>query len=105
MGLKEQIAREIEAYKRRNSGPLDWPYLNNFHCRLPGGLYRTMYDQATMNRPNANIRASLKLRGMTHAQFFNLIDGFIVELGLDAKRIRKLQRFSPWSFASIRSVV
>lgn len=89
--LHERIAREIEAHKRQGLGIHGWPYLNNFHCRLPGGLYRTIFDQAVLNQTYTDARASRKLRGMTPAQFFGVIDRLIVQLGLDADRIRKLQ--------------
>ena len=85
--LRERIAREIAAHKRKPD-QRDWPFLNNFHCRLPGGLYRAIFDQA---HAYADARASRKLRGMTLAQFFRVIDGLIGELGLDANKIMRLQ--------------
>lgn len=88
-GLSKKIAREIAAHKRRQLGQLGWPYLNNFHCRLPGGLYRSIYERAEVDWPYT--RGSRKLRGMTHSQFFGLIDVLIAELGLDAEKIKGLQ--------------
>jgi len=85
--LRERIAREIAAHKRKPY-QRDWPFLNNFHCRLPGGLYRRFYDQT---HAYTDARASRKLRGMTFAQFFRVIDGLIGELGLDADKIISLQ--------------
>lgn len=85
--LHERIAREIAAHKRKPD-QRDWPFLNNFHCRLPGGLYRAIFDQT---HAYTDARASRKLRGMTIAQFFGVIDGMIRELGLDANKIMRLQ--------------
>lgn len=88
--LKSRIERELEVYRRR-TGALGGHFLNNFHCLLPGGLYRRIFDQEEMNQPCADARASRKLRGMMHAQFFGLIDALIEELGLDANEIKRLQ--------------
>ncbi|OFX10926.1 MAG: hypothetical protein A2516_07420 [Alphaproteobacteria bacterium RIFOXYD12_FULL_60_8] len=87
--LSEKIAREIAAHKRRQLGQLGWPYLNNFHCRLPGGLYRSIHEREEVDWPYT--QGSRKLRGMTHSQFFGLIDALIKEMGLDAEKIKGLQ--------------
>jgi hypothetical protein len=85
--LSEKIAREIAAHKRRHLGQLGWPYLNN--CRLPGGLYRSIHEREEVDWPYT--RGSRKLRGMTHSQFFCLIDALIAEMGLDAEKIKGFQ--------------
>lgn len=77
--LSEKISREIAAHKRRQLGQLGWPYLNNFHCRLPRGLYRSIHEREEVDWPYT--RGSRKLRGMTHSQFFGLIDALIAEKG------------------------
>lgn len=89
--LRERIEKEIAAYKRSEYGRDDWPYLNNFHCRLPGGLYRKICDETKLNQHYTDARASRKLRAMTHAQFFGLVDDLIAELGLYAEKIMGLQ--------------
>jgi hypothetical protein len=65
--------------------------LNNFHCHLPGGLYRLIANRTDVNAPYTNPGASRKRREMTPAQFFGVIDALIAELGLDAEKIKNLQ--------------
>jgi hypothetical protein len=89
--LRERIAREIEAHKRRGSKLEYGPYLNNFHCHLPGGLYRLIAKRTDVNEPYTNPGASRKRREMTRAQFSGVIDALIAELGLDAEKIKNLQ--------------
>ncbi|MBI2384688.1 MAG: hypothetical protein HYV14_01620 [Elusimicrobia bacterium] len=89
--LLKRIDREIAAHKRRELGRDGWPYLNNFHCRLPGGLYRKILGPDELHQPYGDPQASRKLRGMTPARLFALIDRLIEELGLDARKIRRLQ--------------
>jgi hypothetical protein len=88
--LTEKIRREIERHKQRGLGCSDWPYLNNFHCRLPGGLYRTL-DPEFLDAPPLSPGASTRFRRMTLRQFCALINDLIVELGLDVARILALQ--------------
>ncbi|MDE2489275.1 MAG: hypothetical protein KGM24_00400 [Elusimicrobia bacterium] len=88
--LQNRIRREIERHKRGELGRMGWPYLNNFHCRLPGGLYRTL-DPDFLDAPSLSPEASPRLRTMTLRQFYALIDRLIAELGLDVGRILAFQ--------------
>jgi hypothetical protein len=87
---QERIAREIAAHTRRHREDY-WPFLNNFHCRLPGGLYRRVFEDIDLDTPYADARASRKLRGMTPRSFFAIIDRAIAELELDVGKIIRLQ--------------
>lgn len=88
--LRNRIRREIERHERGELGSTGWPYLNNFHCRLPGGLYRTL-GADFLDAPSLSPGASPRLRRMTLRQFYALIDGLIAELGLNVERILALQ--------------
>lgn len=85
--LRSKVEREMKAYARKTR----WPYLNNFHCRLPGGLYRKILEEEDLDRPYAREGASRRLRAMTPRSFFALIDRLIGELGLDIGAILRLQ--------------
>lgn len=82
--FRERIALEIKAHKRGELDIQGGPYLNNFHCHLPGGLYRLITEWTDVNQTYDDPRASLKRRKMTRAQFSGVIDALISELGLDA---------------------
>lgn len=88
-GLAKRIEREAAEHRRR-WGSIPFPFLNNFHGRLPGGFYRDIFDAEALHRPFRDSRASRKLRAMTPAQFFELIDRRIAELGLDVAVIQEL---------------
>lgn len=91
LDLLKRIDREIAEHKRQGLGLDGWPYLNNFHCRLPGGLYRRILAPDELHQTYDDPNASRKFRGMTPARLFELIDRLIDELGLDAGRIKELQ--------------
>lgn len=81
----------MAAHARSSLGRDGWPFLNNFSCRLPGGLYRRVFEDIDLDTPYADARASRRLRGLTPREFFVLIDGLIEQLGLDAEKIVHLQ--------------
>lgn len=92
--ILRRIERERAAHKRSRIGNLlgvEWPFLNNFHCRLPGGLYRAIFEDMDLDEAYADARASRKLRAMTPRAFFAHIDRLIAELGLDTREIARLQ--------------
>lgn len=90
-GIRRKVEREMAAHARRTKGRRLCPFLNNFHCRLPGGLYRRIYSRVELHERYLDERAGAKLRRMTAAQFFAHIDAAIAELGLDARKMRRLQ--------------
>lgn len=87
--LESRIEREIEAYKRRTGDLMESRYLNNFYGHLPGGFYRRI-DVIGLNRPYTNPGAGKRRKEMSFAQFHELIDRLIVELGVDLTKITRL---------------
>lgn len=88
--MLERVKREIKEHDAREQGLLRFPYLNNFHLHLPGGLYRRVHEELGMDAPYDDARASRKLRSMTPRQFYRLVDSAIDELGLDRSRLSEL---------------
>ncbi len=92
--MRRKVEREMAAHVRRARGGRVWPYLNNFHCRLPGGVYRRIYTPAELDEPYLQLGASALMRSLTPRQFFSRVDQVIAELGLDMKTIQSLQKLS-----------
>lgn len=87
--LESRIEKELESYKRRTGDLVESHFLNNFYGHLPGGFYRRL-DLIGLNRPYTNPGAGKKRKEMSLAQFHELIDRLIAELGLDLTKIARL---------------
>ncbi|MCR4295990.1 MAG: hypothetical protein NUW21_10675 [Elusimicrobia bacterium] len=86
--LESRIEKEIEVYKRKTGDLTGSHYLNNFYGHLPGGFYRR--PGITGLKPYTNPGGGKRRKEMSRAQFHELIDGLISELGVDLTEIAKL---------------
>lgn len=87
--LESRIEKELDSYKRRTGDLVECHFLNNFYGHLPGGFYRHL-ALIGLNRPYTNPGAGKRRKEMSFAQFHELIDRLIAELGIDLTKIARL---------------
>lgn len=92
--ILEAFVRELKRLPEPRTMPLSLG-LNNFHCRLPGGLQRRFDDITLHSRTDKDSRAGKRRQKRTLAEFHEDIDRTILEVGLDPKEIRRLQDEGP----------
>jgi len=95
-------ARVLGEMKRSERTEEEFPlasYFNNFHCHLPGGLYREFDEELRRMKGVVGPGASRRRRGMSVAEFHEDIDRTIAELGLDIGAFRQL-RVQKWTLES-----